>query len=235
MARYEIYVQGKLQALSVQPVDTVKNRILAAPRLVGPRTVGQKATAPVRAAARGRAVKTPKSAKAVAESIASDIQDSVTLVHAQNDRFGPLFHDTTGTALQMIAPGISEPIVLVTDAIVVEDARKSEIAWLRDRFGMEILREGLQGKVLLKSPEGGTKGVKIVFDAAKAVYQRGQVKAAHPDFVRTPVQGQAVGAAPKATLESRQRGRSGNFGSRCRGQGGLDDHARPSRRPGRRY
>jgi thermitase len=198
VARYEFYVQGKLQTLSIQPVETVRNRILAAPSLVGPRTVGQKATAPVRAAAPGRAVKAPKSAKAVAQSIASDIQDSVTMVHAQNDRFGPLFHDTTETYLQMIAPGITEPIVLVTDAIVVEEARKSEIAWLRDKFGMEILSEGLQGKVLLKSPEGGPKGVKIVFDAAKAVYQRGQVRAAHPDFVRllSKVKASAPGHKP---------------------------------------
>jgi subtilisin family serine protease len=138
----------------------------------------------MRAAARGRAVKAPKSAKAVAESIARDIDDSVLMVHAQNDRLGPLFHDTTRTYMQMIPPGLTEPIVLVTDTIVVEDARKSEIDYLRDRFGMQILREGLLGKVLLKSPEGGSSGVKLVFDAAKAVYQRGQVGAAHPDFVR---------------------------------------------------
>ena len=184
MARFEIYVQGKLQSLSVQPVETVKTRILASPKLVGPRIVGRKATAPVRPGVRGRPVKAPKSAKAVAESIARDIQDSVMMVHAQNDRFGPLFHDTRETYIQMVSPRIDQPIVLVTDTIVVENARKSEIVWLRGKFGMEVLREGLQGKVLLKAPDRGDKGATVVFDAAKAVYERGQVAAAHPDFVR---------------------------------------------------
>ena len=133
---------------------------------------------------RGRAVKAPKSAKAVAESIVRDIQDSVMMVHAQNDRLGPLFHDTRESHMQMVSPRIDQPIILVTDTIVVENARKSEIAWLRDKFGMEVLREGLQGKVLLKAPEGGEKGASLVFDAARAVYERGRVAAAHPDFVR---------------------------------------------------
>jgi len=184
VARYEIYVQGKLHALTVQAVEAVKSRILAAPKLVGPKVVGRKATAQVRPGVRGRASKATKTAKAVAESIARDIQDSVTLVHAQNERLGPLFHDTRATGMQMVAPGMAQPIVLVTDTIVVENARKSEIAWLKESFGMEVLREGLQGKVLLKTPEGGEKGAKLVFDAAKAVYERGHVAAAHPNFVR---------------------------------------------------
>jgi hypothetical protein len=157
VARYEIYVQGKLQSLSIQPVETVKTRILAAPKLLGPRIVGQKATAPMRPGVRGRPAKEPRSAKAVAESIARDIQDSVMMVHAQNDRLGPLFHDTRETYIQMVSPRIDQPIVLVTDTIVVENARKSEIVWLRDKFGMEVLREGLQGKVLLKAPDRGDK------------------------------------------------------------------------------
>ncbi len=184
MARYEIYVQGKLHSLTVQPVEAVRNRILAAPTLLGPRIVGAKATAPLRPGVLGRPVKAPKSAKGVAESIARDIQDSVMMVHAQNDRLGPLFHDTRPATLQMVAPRIDQPIILVTDTIVVEQARKSEIAWLRDKFGMEVLREGLQGKVLMKAPEGGNQGASVVFDAAKSVYERGQVAAAHPDFVR---------------------------------------------------
>jgi subtilisin family serine protease len=165
-------------------MEAVTNRILAAPKLVGPRIVGRKATAPLRPGVQGRSVKAPKSAKAVAEAIVRDIQDSVMMIHAQNDRLGPLFHDTRETYMQMVSPRIDQPIILVTDTIVVEHARKSEIVWLRDKFGMAVLREGLQGKVLLKAPDGGEKGARLVFDAAKAVYERGQVAAAHPDFVR---------------------------------------------------
>ena len=73
------------------------------------------------------------------------------MVHAQNDRLGPAVPRHQGGHMQMVAPRIDQPIVLVTDTIVVEQRRKSEIAWLRDKFGMEVLREGLQGKVLAQS------------------------------------------------------------------------------------
>jgi subtilisin family serine protease len=170
--------------LSIQPVAATINRILAVPKLVAPRIVGAKATAPMRPSVRGRAVKGPKTARSVAAAIARDIEDSMALVHTQNDRLGLLFHDTSESAVGMVAPRIDEPIILVTDTIVVENARKSEINWLRDKYGMEVLREGLQGKVLLKSQEGGEKGNTLVFEAAKAVFERGVVAAAHPDFLR---------------------------------------------------
>jgi len=84
----------------------------------------------------------------------------------------------------IIAPKSSEPIVVVTDTVVIDGARKSDIAWLRGKFGLEFLRDGLQGKVLLKAPVGGDQGRNIVFEAAKAAFERGHVAAAHPNFVR---------------------------------------------------
>jgi len=45
-------------------------------------------------------------------------------------------------------------MVIVTDTVVIDGAKKQEIDWLRKKFGLELLREGLQGKVLLKAPEG---------------------------------------------------------------------------------
>ncbi len=155
---------------------------------------------------RGRAIKVPKSAKAVAEAIVRDIQDSVRMVHAQNDRLGPLFHDTRETTLQMVSPRIDQPIILVTDTIVIEHARKSEIVWLRDKFGMAVLREGLQGKVLLKAPDGGEKGAGLVFDAAKAVYERGRGRRGTPGLRAFADQGQAFGSAQPTAVEPRQPG-----------------------------
>ena len=80
------------------------------------------------------------------------------------------------------SPG--EPIVLVTDTLAIEGAKKSEIHWLRDKYGLEVLREGLRGKLLLRAPVGGQEGRKLVFEAAKQAFERGQVAAAHPNFVR---------------------------------------------------
>ena len=74
--------------------------------------------------------------------------------------------------------------MLVTDTIVIEDARKSEIAWLTRQVWHGGLARGAPGQGLAQGPEGGEKGAKMVFDAAKAVYERGHVAAAHPDFVR---------------------------------------------------
>jgi subtilisin family serine protease len=109
---------------------------------------------------------------------------SVAAVHAQNQRLGPLFQSTREADIGVVAPKPHEPIVLVTDTVVIDGARKPEIAWLRDKFGLEMLREGLRGKVLLKAPVGGDEGRKLVFEAAKTAVQRGHVAAAHPNFVR---------------------------------------------------
>ena len=106
MARYEIYVQGKLQSLSVQAGGGREEPDSGRPEAGRAEDRGKKGDGPgepgrARAGPRRRT----KSAKAVAESIVSDIQDSVMMVHAQNERLGPLFHDTRETTMQMVAPG----------------------------------------------------------------------------------------------------------------------------------
>jgi hypothetical protein len=122
----------------------------------------------------------------VAAAVAKELKATVAAVHAQNQRLGSLFQSTLEADIGVVSPKPSEPIVLVTDTVVIDGARKSDVDWLRSKFGMEVLRDGLQGKVLLKAPAGGDEGRKLVFEAAKAAFERGHVAAAHPNFARLP-------------------------------------------------
>jgi subtilisin family serine protease len=108
---------------------------------------------------------------------------AVAAVQAQKERLGPLFQSTREADIGIVAPQPDGPIVLVTDTVVVDGANKPKLAWLRSQFGLEELRAGLQGKVLLKAPVGGDEGRKLVFEAAKAACEMHNV-AAHPNFVR---------------------------------------------------
>lgn len=75
-------------------------------------------------------------------------------------------------------------LTIATETIAIDGAKAAELRWLRETLGFEIVREGLQGKVLLRAPEGGAKGVKAAFEGALALFRRGKVGAAHPNFIR---------------------------------------------------
>ncbi|HEU5323683.1 MAG TPA: S8 family serine peptidase, partial [Methylomirabilota bacterium] len=55
---------------------------------------------------------------------------------------------------------------------------------LRDRHGFETIREGRQGKVLVRAPQGGVAGVAAAFELGEELVRRGNVAAAHPNFIR---------------------------------------------------
>jgi thermitase len=74
--------------------------------------------------------------------------------------------------------------IIPTETIIVEGAKKAEINWLKKTFGLTVIQEGSNQKVLLKSPDGGSLGLKQAFDAAQACFRRGNVIAAHPNFLR---------------------------------------------------
>jgi len=139
--------------------------------------------------------------------------ETVAAVHAQNQRLGPLFHSTREADMGIVAPMLNEPIVLVTDTVVIDGAKKPEIAWLRDKFGLEVLREGLQGKVLLRAPEGGDQGRKLVFEAARTAFERGHVAAAHPNFVRMLLKVKPSAAANQPLWNHDNTGSPGLAGS----------------------
>jgi subtilisin family serine protease len=186
MARYQFYSQGKLRSLTVQPVSAMKERVRAAPKAFAAGAEVTRGGGVIEKGVKRKGVTASRErgAKAVANAMAQQMTRSVDVVHAQNERLGELFHATGEADLAVIAPKPDEPTALVTDTLIVDAATKAEVAWLRDKFGLEELRAGLQGKVLLKSPEGGDAGKRILFEAAKAAYERGHVAAAHPNFVR---------------------------------------------------
>src|SRR5262249_27789519 len=64
-------------------------------------------------------------------------------------------------------------------------ATKAELKFLKEKYGLEVVREGLFGKVLLRNrDEAGKEAVERVFESARAAYRSGRVEAAHPNFVR---------------------------------------------------
>jgi subtilisin family serine protease len=75
-------------------------------------------------------------------------------------------------------------VVVPTSTLVVEGAKKAELKKLKSEFGAEVLREGSQGKVLLRVPEAGAAGIQAAAAAARTAFERGGVASAQPNFVR---------------------------------------------------
>lgn len=105
-------------------------------------------------------------------------------IQAQKSSLAPFFHALEESTVRIAVPKDAGPVVMLTETMVIDGAKSAEVQWLRDQFGMTIIEEGRQGKVLLLAPEGGEEGIRLAFASAQAVYERGNVNAAHPNFVR---------------------------------------------------
>jgi subtilisin family serine protease len=116
----------------------------------------------------------------------------------------------------------SGAVTLPTHTLVVDGARTSELRWLRDRHGFEILREGRQGKVLLVAPDRGAAGVAAAFEAGEKLVRRGRVGAAHPDFIRALP---GTRALPHPILHPDEGGMWNLFNDGREGLYGADVHA----------
>jgi hypothetical protein len=89
-----------------------------------------------------------------------------------------LFLEKTLSESETLVSGAdSDVAVVATQTMIVEGAKKSVLKKLRDDFGMEVVREGAFGKVLLRSQEGGRKGVERAFEAARKCFESGNVEA----------------------------------------------------------
>jgi subtilisin family serine protease len=121
-----------------------------------------------------------------------DVQDMEVLAH--NDR-------CSGT------------VTLPTQTVVVDGASASELRWLRDRHGFETIREGRQGKVLLRAPVGGTAGVAAAFEAGERLFRRGHVAAAHPNFIRALPMMQRPSASAGNAWNLHNDGQEGLYGA----------------------
>ncbi len=122
---------------------------------------------------------------------------ATSALSGQSQRFESLFHEVPKEDVKVVVSDESDVAVIATETMVVEGANKSEVKWLRSKFGLKQIREGIAGKLLLQAPEGGSKGIDMVFQAAQESFERGKVNVAHPNFARVikKVRRSAVGGA----------------------------------------
>jgi subtilisin family serine protease len=74
--------------------------------------------------------------------------------------------------------------VLLTPTISLGDPKSSEVRWLQSRYGFEVTREGLNGKVLLAAPLDAPDRERLAANVSVEVVERGNVESAQPNFVR---------------------------------------------------
>lgn len=117
---------------------------------------------------------------------------------AQSARLAPLFRELSESSVLVARPKSGDSAIVPTNTLIVEGASKAELKRLESKFGLEVIDEGLEGKLLLRVPDGGEAGVKQAAAAAKAAYERGGVAAAHPNFVRvmSQIKPSAAGGQP---------------------------------------
>jgi hypothetical protein len=136
MAAIEFYSNGRLHRLAARLPGD-----LAAPKTRGASVMGM---------------------KLVAESGPVIIR----AIRGQSSRLESLFHDVSQSSMLISLSKAGDAAVVPTATVIVEGASTSELKKMKEDFGLEMLAEGSEGKVLLRVPEGGEKGVKQAAVAA---------------------------------------------------------------------
>ena len=160
MAGLKYYSRGKLQSFSASTLSSLASRAAA--------SKGKKGMSAAAAVAAPNLIKALHRQRSRLASRFTAIRESVVRLMPTDS------HLDTG-----LASGI-----IPTETLVVEGAKASELKWLRKTHGLEIVKHGSNNKVLLRSTEGGDEGLKRVFDASRQCFERGNVSAAHPNFLR---------------------------------------------------
>src|SRR4051812_28612668 len=125
MAAIEFYSDGKLHRLTAQ----LSNK-LAAPKPKGAKP--------------GGAILTAAAGPMITQAI-----------HAQSSRLGSLFHSVAESSMLISLPKTGEAAVVPTATLIVEGATRAELKKLKEDFGLEVVDEGSEGKVLLRAPDEG--------------------------------------------------------------------------------
>jgi subtilisin family serine protease len=86
------------------------------------------------------------------------------------------------TLIQPVKRG--EAAVIPTETVAVVGAKASELKWARNQWGLTEVQEGSHGKVLLGLTSSEKDPIAYVARAARALYERGNVDGAHPNFLR---------------------------------------------------
>ncbi len=172
MPRFEYFVDGKRFAFRAEPLG----RLLNAPPATRSRSVG-------------------RASLEAAPQLASVARG----LHAQPAQMTRSFHNVSESQTLVQSGRRGEALTILTEAITVEGAAKSELTWLRNKHGFDVVDEGLSGKALLRAPEGGLNGVQAAFLAAAEMFSRRKCQAAYPNFLRAfrrPRRSSAAAAEP---------------------------------------
>jgi len=105
-------------------------------------------------------------------------------IQAQSRRFDTRFQEVSEESTYLVPAKPARATVIPTETVAVDGARASELRWARSKHGMEVIAEGLHGKVLLGWPGGTENPITDVFTVARELYERQRVGAAHPNFLR---------------------------------------------------
>ncbi|MEM7426424.1 MAG: S8 family serine peptidase [Pseudomonadota bacterium] len=160
MAGLKFYSHGKLQSFRASTLGALAKRAFASR---GRRGRGA-----------GAAVAAPKVLKALAR---------------QKSRLASRFNEFNEETVRLMPTeaqaehGMASAII-PTETVIIEGAGTSELKWLRENHGLNVIHEGRSGKLLLRASEGGDEGLKRVFAASTECFERGNVAAVHPNFLR---------------------------------------------------
>jgi len=112
-----------------------------------------------------------------------DMMSELLKQHSRLSKDFPRFHELDSTGVFSVSSNPYET-VLATESVIVEVKKAKELKWLRDKFGMELVQEGRFGKMLMRVPESGERGVRMAFSASLEAYKRKDIGFAHPNFLR---------------------------------------------------
>jgi thermitase len=108
----------------------------------------------------------------------------MSLLHAQplqvQGRFDALVD--SDTMISPVDPG--RTTVIPTETVAVTGAKAAELRWARREFGLRPIQDGSHGKVLLTVGGDSEDPVGLAARAARALFERGNVDGAHPNFLR---------------------------------------------------
>ncbi len=108
----------------------------------------------------------------------------INTLRAQQERLLDLFNHLSESHLVSMKISASGSMIIPTESIVLDGAKQSEIRWLRDKYGLTEVKDGRAGKSLLRVPEEEEAGIQMAFDVSQDAFERGNVGAAHPNFLR---------------------------------------------------
>lgn len=122
----------------------------------------------------------------------------IATLEEESDRLKTRFRAFSESRTAVVPAPAGETTVIVTETVALDGARKSDVEWLRNKYGMVTVEEGSHGKVLMRVPDSADAPVQHAADAALALHERGGPSAAHPNFLRVLQRTPMPAVAPDA-------------------------------------